>query len=272
MESQRLSGFACHGDVVRVLTTDDLSKRLESPTGFDRPNPTRTVPLKQRLQLVAEVRHDPPLMSDKLDSIFDLVAAATEDGKTESGAKALHKYPGEKPTKFEKKTWVDDWTDYLNGNGFSSYLRKEEPFELKKFAPRNLITVPDDTSGGTDNALLSRIANIESKNADIAHTNSINKAEKEARVLEIQTRLYSKLSASMRDTAPLRLEQLKTKYPAKDESGTAIAGAYLGVEMFLELSDEVTSEAVRSKDQKKYENEAALTCSVGGGGVGRRSG
>ena len=52
LESQRRSGFACHGDVVRVLTTDDLSKRLESPTGFDRPNPTRTVPLKQRLQLV----------------------------------------------------------------------------------------------------------------------------------------------------------------------------------------------------------------------------
>ena len=94
----------------------------------------------------------------------------------------------------EKIGWINKWTDGLNGAGYSAFLRKGEPYELTKLNPRPLLTIPGDADGG-------RKAALEAKNAEIEHTNSINKAEKEARVLEVECRIASKLSAAMRDTA-----------------------------------------------------------------------
>ena len=60
--------------------------------------------------------------------------------------------------------------------GYSAMLRGEEPFSLKKYAPRALITVPDEEPGKSQ---------IEANNADIQASNDINLEEKTPRLCEI---------------------------------------------------------------------------------------
>ena len=138
------------------------------------------------------------------NSILNEIMAVTNDGTTEDGnsVKAqLPAYPGEKPTKSQMIEWRDAWTDNLKSNGFSAQLRGQEPFELMKLAERPRVKIPRDAEPA-------RVATLESKNSDIDHTNSINKAEKDARLLEIQSRMVGKLSKAMRTTAPLKLATL----------------------------------------------------------------
>merc|ERR1712185_204163 len=72
-------------------------------------------------------------------------------------------------------------------------------------------------------------------------------------MLEMKTRLGSKLRRALRPKAPLLLKKLTDAHPAKDSSGTAVGDdAIDGVEVWKALK--VTKdEAVREYDEKRYE-------------------
>ena len=69
----------------------------------------------------------------------------------------------------------------------------EDPFELKKLAPRPLLTVPADAAAA---------ASVEAKNADITHSNDTNKKEYDARLREIKNRVAQKLKRALRPAGP----------------------------------------------------------------------
>ena len=184
------------------------------------------------------------------NSILNEIMAVTNDGTTEDGnsVKAqLPAYPGEKPTKSQMLEWRDAWTDNLKSNGFSAQLRGQEPFEIMKLAERPRVKIPRDAEPA-------RVATLESKNSDIDHTNFINMAEKDARLLEIQSRMVGKLSKAMRTTAPLKLATLYEKHKYVDLSGNQVPGAYHGVNMFLELSKEADEGCVSEYSGQEYED------------------
>ena len=180
------------------------------------------------------------------DEILNEIFAVT-DGTTEDGKKDLPAFPGEKPAKSQLLDWCDLWEDSLKSNGFSAQLRGNEPFEIKKLQERPRMTVPADADAG-------RKAAIDSKNADIDHTNAINLEEKEARLLEIQSRLVGKLSKAMRNTAPIKLDKLLSEHKYVDTMGTPVPDAYNGVNMFLAICKEAKDGDVSSYSAKWYED------------------
>ena len=197
------------------------------------------------------------------DISAEILSVSTADGMAEIGSKEQRTkfpvFPDEKPSATQLKQWLDCWTDDLNASGYAALLRGEETFELKKLKPRPLISV----DGITDEAKLALIAE---KNANIKHQNDINKEEKDARVLELQTRLTSLLQRSLRDKAPVLLKSLEKAHPMIDSDGDAIEGAYNGADIFNDLKvnkikvtsdydkDKITNIYDRMKHQKAADN------------------
>ena len=59
-------------------------------------------------------------------------AFAAEDGSglREAGKTQFPVYPDEKPSKAQLRTWCDMWDEDITGQGYSTLVRGEEPFEL----------------------------------------------------------------------------------------------------------------------------------------------
>ena len=181
-----------------------------------------------------------------IDPIVKDILVATEDsGKPEGGKTSYPDYPCENPSKTQKTEWIDTWDEDLQASGFSALLRGELPFEIAKLSERPAITIPE----GTDPA---RAAVLATENDRIATANAVNKLEAESRTKEIRVRVAAKINRALRKTAPLLLSQLQKAHRLKDASGTEIADAYDGVEMFLALKAK-KSDAVSRYDTKKYD-------------------
>ena len=98
--------------------------------------------------------------------------AVEESALGSHGKSSFPDFPGEKPSKLALERWCDTWYEDLSAIGYSAVLRGEDPFELKKLAPRPLLTVPANAAAA---------ASVEAKNADITHSNDTNKKEYDAR-------------------------------------------------------------------------------------------
>ena len=183
------------------------------------------------------------------DLILNEIMAVQMDGTTEDGKQKtdLPVYPGENPTKSELMTWCDAWSDHLTATGYSAALRGAMPYEHVKLKPRARIPVPAD-------AETARKAAIESKNQEIDHDNSIKKEELESRELEIQSRLFGKLSKSMRSTAPIKLKNLQAEFAIKDSEGANVPGAFDAIKIFLSLQKESKTSDMNHYSTKMYED------------------
>ena len=133
-------------------------------------------------------------------------------------------FPEEKPSKLALERWCDTWYEDLSTAGFSSVLRGEEPFELKKLAERELLPVPADPSAA---------ASIAAKNEEIKHSNKINKSERECRLREIKNRIAQKIKRALRPKAGLLLKKLLKEHAVKDDDDEVIEDCYDGVAMVL---------------------------------------
>ena len=176
-----------------------------------------------------------------INSIF---AVAHDDGNPDTVKSAFPEYPGENPTKSTLVSWVKHWEYDLDANGYSAPRRGEVPFELKKLEAREPIPVPRTA----DDA---RKAAIELKNAEIEHANKVNKAEFDARILEMKTRVAVKIKKALHINAPILLKSLLTKHQCK-EGDTWVPDAHDGFAMFKELASKIDVR-VSDTDAKKYE-------------------
>ena len=120
--------------------------------------------------------------------------AVEESALGSHGKSSFPDFPGEKPSKLALERWCDTWYEDLSAIGYSAVLRGEDPFELKKLAPRPLLTVPANAAAA---------ASVEAKNADITHSNDTNKKEYDARLREIKNRVAQKLKRALRPNAGL---------------------------------------------------------------------
>ena len=59
-----------------------------------------------------------------------------------SGKTSWPDHLDEKPSKVALQTWCNTWYEDLSSIGYSSLLCGEEPFELQKLKPRDLLAVP----------------------------------------------------------------------------------------------------------------------------------
>jgi len=161
------------------------------------------------------------------------------------GKTSFPDFPGEKPSKLALERWCDAWYEDLCGMGYSAVLRGEEPFELKKLAPRDLLPVPAEPAAA---------ASVAAKNSEIEHSNAVNEAERVARLREIKNRIAQKLKRALRTNAGLKLKKLLTDH-AVHEPGTTnvIEDCYDGVAMFKAIRD-TRSDDMSDYDAKKYTN------------------
>ena len=138
----------------------------------------------------------------------DNQAALADNGKS---ASAFPDFPGESPPKAQLKTWVETWKDDLQNTGYAPLLRGELPHTLMKLAPRALLPVP----AGSDPADVARRAAVENENAKIAHTNAINKAESDAQLLELKTRMATSVlaGAAARGGAEGKPDSCRREFP-----------------------------------------------------------
>ena len=182
-----------------------------------------------------------------LNDLFALEEATTPVGVTGSGSDKTDKkqwkdYPSEKPRKDELVAWIEAWSDDLTQAGYAPLLRGEEPFELQKYAQRDMLA--DD---GTNPAILA-------KNADIKHANDQNAKTREAQLTEIKVRAGSRLAAAMRKTAPLKLKVLFKKFGFRDKETNELMVPPImdGIAGFKELCTDVDDE-VSEYDALRYE-------------------
>ena len=182
-----------------------------------------------------------PLMLEAFAFAADEAAAAAVSGS--GGKTSWPDYPGERPQKDALLKWTQAWTDDITSIGFAPLLRGEDPYELSKLAPRELIpAVAADAPS---------FAAIVSKNADIAHSNAINAKEREARLLEMKSRMGGKIARAMRSTAPIKLKSLQSACVlVKAEDGKP--AAHDGIAMFMKLCEEL-DEGLSEGDSKRYE-------------------
>ena len=181
--------------------------------------------------------HRTPMLSIAETFAVDEASSLGTNGKT-----SFPDYPEENPSKLALQRWCDTWYEDLSTAGYSAVLRGEEPFALKKYAPRALLTVPADEPGKS---------HIEAKNADIQASNDINLEEKTARLREIHNSIAHRLKRALRPRAGLLLKTLLKKHIVKD-SGTDIPDCYDGVAMFKELRKKCEDE-VSDYDSKRYQ-------------------
>ena len=125
-------------------------------------------------------------------SIAKIFAVDEASSLGTNGKTSFPDYPEENPSKLALQRWCDTWYEDLSTAGYSAVLRGEEPFALKKYAPRALLTVPSAEPGKSQ---------IEAKNADIQASNDINLEEKTARLREIHNSIAHRLKRALRPRA-----------------------------------------------------------------------
>jgi hypothetical protein len=193
--------------------------------------------------------------TDEYDALTQSILIAADDGHSDKTT-SFPDFPGEKPSKSALIRWCETWTDDLNGAGYATLLRGEIPFEVQKLTPRTLIPVPEGLE------VLQR-RSFEAENAKIDHQNAINVRERDLRLLEMRTRLASKLGKALRPKAPVLLKKLQGEHKAfrLNFDGTTTADIYGdtiydGVAMFLAIvatKNKPTGEYDTKKFQKLYE-------------------
>ena len=139
-----------------------------------------------------------------MDSILAASESFTASGVSDNvkdGKPDFPKHPGEQPSKVAHKKWAASWRASLTTLGYGSLLRGDVPIDIKKLQDRPLIPEPTPVNPA-----------IVSKNSDIAYANAQNKIQRDALLIEYQTRAAAKLMPAMETTAPLRLKRLMKKH------------------------------------------------------------
>jgi len=136
-------------------------------------------------------------------------------------------FPSENPDKQRLKEYRELIFDDFLSCGYGPLLAGKTPPELVRLQPRGHITVADSAADSVK-------ASVLLKNGDIDHTNVINAAELDDKMVELRRRLGARLCKSMRPKVPNRLKKLVESAVLKNKAGDQVEGVD-GVVLWAEI-------------------------------------